>query len=738
VRLKLLLVFLLIFSLSFGLSRLDAQNQVSVGGDDLKINVGPRNRPCSHSSLTDPSNGCTSDAECQALYGSNSYCYGGSCVLVDTFCPEGYTYDSHTGECVPSGYTTHCPSGYTYDPYSGQCYPQEQWFQYQTKTTKTDTVKAHVTIRSESGEEVQGVGSFQIKVDDSQVGTLTSGQTGDAKVNAGTCYQTYIGSTTGYSQYQGEQCENVVRQHKVEVSVAGPAAIGGDKACPTGVCLYAPNSKDIRYYLESENPQYKGDGETAEFVFKIEYRWTFDTVDQNGNHIDLTQSGNGFIYPGAGGRLASGSTFLKEGETIGLRIPSSVNLPDVVEVVPRDTQFVYDHYMVLDLPSDVGRTFKSGDVVMDGPKVTFQYWQRQYYLTVDGECLTSSGATFICGNPAVSGYYNEAATATYSVDQRVRDNSWMGTFGGYYLFDQWRGDSTSRARTDTIVMNSAKRVTAIYIYVDTDAIRNIAILVAIGVLSPAILIWVITHRGGRRPPPPPPRFPPPFAGPPQPPGFGVPPGTLPPPGGWGTLPPSAGQPTGGWTTTPTPPGTPGPSPAGGPSVGGPGTAGSGTGGPGTGVPGTGGPSTTGPGTGGPGTGGSVAGGPGTGGPGTGGPGTSGHPPTGTGPPEPGTRTAIDVRAQPTGPEVSTAAITAAGVGAAGVGAVALARRRGDKCVWCGSKVKRDQIVCPRCGVHQECQTCGTPLYKASIVSKGYSGNPEDQGLFCSNCNRFTN
>ncbi len=79
----------------------------------------------------------------------------------------------------------------------------------------------------------------------------------------------------------------------------------------------------------------------------------------------------------------------------------------------------------------------------------------------------------------------------------------------------------------------------------------------------------------------------------------------------------------------------------------------------------------------------------------------------------------------------------AGVAGTAVGAVALARRRRDKCVWCEAKIKHDEILCPRCGVHQECVTCGTPLYKTSIVSKGYSANPEDQGLFCDRCNTFT-
>jgi len=703
------LVTFLIFSLLLALNGLD---QFSAG--EVKVQDEPRHFPCRHSSSTDPSTvggGCTSDAECQVVYGSNSYCIDGSCALVDVFCPEGHTYDPHTG----------------------QCYPQEQWFQYQTKTTKTDTVKARVTIRSDvSGVEVKGTGSFQISMDDSRVGSITSGQTGTAKVYAGTCYQTYLGSTTGYTLYQGEQCENVVRQHKVELELpVGPA---GDQKCPTGGdrCFLDPGTSDIRYYLVSDPVQYKGDGETAEFIFKIEFLWRFATVDQNANPIDLTRYGFGYYKSDGTGPLAEGSEFLKEGTTVTPGFASDA----VAETSPRSTRYVYDHVMVLDLPSDVGRILGPREkVVMDGPKLTWAFWQRQYYLTVDGECLTSSGAPFTCGNPTGTGYYNEDATATYSVDQRVRDLSWMGTFGGYYLFDQWRGDSASRARTDTIVMNSAKRVTAVYIYIDTEAIRNIGILVSIGVLPPGVLIWVITRRRRRQPPPPPPRFPPPGV-PPR----GFPPGAVP-PGGWppGGWPPGAGPSLGGpgWTTTPTPPRPPGLGPT--PAAGAPSAAPPGTTGPGAGRP------PTGPGTGGPGTGGPGAGvptGPGAGrpptGPVTGGPRVPGAE---AGPPGAGREAAgagregVEVPERPT--EAGALAAAAAGLGAAGIGAVALARRRRNKCVWCGSKIKRDQIVCPRCGVHQECPTCGTPLHKASIVSKGYSGSPEDQGLFCDNCNTFT-
>jgi hypothetical protein len=419
---------------------------------------------------------------------------------------------------------------------------------------------------------------------------------------------------------------------------------------------------------------------------------------------------------------------------------------DKAEVSSRDTQFVYDHMMVLDLPSDAGRILAPGqNIVMDGPKLTLANWQKQYYLTVNGECLTSSGAPFTCGNPQGEGYYNEGATATFSCDSRVRDFSWMGSLGGFYQFDMWRGGegSTSRARTETLVMDRAKRATAIYIYIDTDAIRNIAILVSIGVLSPAVLIWVTRNRRRRQPPPRPPGFPPvgPTGGPVRPPvgpvrpPVGGPIGPTwgpPPPGGWGTPSPQAGQPTGGWTTTPTSPRPPGTGPTGAPSTGGPGTGGPSTGGLGTGGPGTGGPSTSGS---------------GTGSPGTGAPGTSGRPPTGPGIGGPSTSAQTGggesgaeltrVTPEPEGPGLVGTAAAAAGLGATGIGAAALARRRGNKCVWCGSKIKRDQITCPRCGVHQECQTCGTPLYKASIVSKGYSGNPEDQGLFCDSCNTFT-
>jgi hypothetical protein len=88
--------------------------------------------------------------------------------------------------------------------------------------------------------------------------------------------------------------------------------------------------------------------------------------------------------------------------------------------------------------------------------------------------------------------------------------------------------------------------------------------------------------------------------------------------------------------------------------------------------------------------------------------------------------------------VGTVAATAAGVAAAtGIAAVALSRRTSDRCVWCASNVKRDELVCTRCGVHQECPRCGTPLYRANVVSRGYNANPQDQGLFCDRCNTFT-
>ena len=218
----------------------------------------------------------------------------------DFLCPSGY--DCVGGECVPSGHPSgctsdhDCPPGYVCDWYSGQCVPQEQWYQYQTTTTKTHTVKAVVKILSDLSGERTGIGSFQIKMDDKEAGSVTSGQEITGKLNAGTCYQTYLGSTTGYTQYQGEQCQNEKSSHKVELVL--PVGTAGNQKCPTGEgrCFLDPRDKNTRYYLDSDPVQYKGDGETAEFVFKIEYLWSFDTVDQNGNHIDLTGFGIGFHY----------------------------------------------------------------------------------------------------------------------------------------------------------------------------------------------------------------------------------------------------------------------------------------------------------------------------------------------------------------------------------------------------------------------------------------------------------
>lgn len=90
---------------------------------------------CPKNSQRKPNRECYNnfdDCECVDGYVKS----GHQCVQESSGCPEGYTYDPHSGRCVscPSGYTydpvsckcvpeqsSGCPSGYEYDPHSGKC-----------------------------------------------------------------------------------------------------------------------------------------------------------------------------------------------------------------------------------------------------------------------------------------------------------------------------------------------------------------------------------------------------------------------------------------------------------------------------------------------------------------------------------------------------------------------------------------------------------------------------------------
>ncbi len=93
---------------------------------------------------------------------------------------------------------------------------------------------------------------------------------------------------------------------------------------------------------------------------------------------------------------------------------------------------------------DYSGTSASSSIVMNGPKKVTANWRMEYLLTVDSAY----------GNPTGSGWYNEAATATFSV------TSYIETSDTKYYFTGWSGDFTGTAASGTIYMGGPKTVTA--------------------------------------------------------------------------------------------------------------------------------------------------------------------------------------------------------------------------------------------------------------------------------------
>jgi uncharacterized repeat protein (TIGR02543 family) len=85
---------------------------------------------------------------------------------------------------------------------------------------------------------------------------------------------------------------------------------------------------------------------------------------------------------------------------------------------------------------------------MDAPKTATAQWTTQYMLTV----------TSAYGDPTGEGWYDNGATATFSVT-----TPYAGVTGTQYVFSAWSGDSTATTPSASVTMNAPKSVTAAWI-----------------------------------------------------------------------------------------------------------------------------------------------------------------------------------------------------------------------------------------------------------------------------------
>ena len=101
-------------------------------------------------------------------------------------------------------------------------------------------------------------------------------------------------------------------------------------------------------------------------------------------------------------------------------------------------------YVFTSWTGDHSGTAASASITMNGPKTVTASWKTQYYLTVHSPH----------GNPQGAGWYDDGATASYSVSTPVTDG------GTRYLFSNWSGDASGSINPGSLTMNSAKSITA--------------------------------------------------------------------------------------------------------------------------------------------------------------------------------------------------------------------------------------------------------------------------------------
>ena len=128
-----------------------------------------------------------------------------------------------------------------------------------------------------------------------------------------------------------------------------------------------------------------------------------------------------------------------------------------------------------------------GTIAMDGPKNITASYKTQHALTVQSEY----------GNPQGSGWYDEGATAKFSVTSTpIPVSGFMGSLGAKTIFERWSGDSTVAAETATVTMNSPKKVVAVW---TTD--YGQAYMILGGVVVLIVVIGVVLAMKMRKPTP---------------------------------------------------------------------------------------------------------------------------------------------------------------------------------------------------------------------------------------------
>ena len=243
----------------------------------------------------------------------------------------------------------------------------------------------------------------------------------------------------------------------------------------------------IRYYLTGSDVKTYSFNLTAP---PVEKRWHLEAITRywfKNNWLLDDLDGRKSFWIGVTNRLA---LLVKvPNERIHVRIDGREYTAHSGGVIRTEAQlgsYTIEAQSILQLTEDIrmlfsewndGSTLNPRKILVNKPTVLEAIYSTQYRLIVESSYEKCYGA----------GWYDANSTVTFTVPESVpsKDLTWI--LGVSYRFEKWRGDLTSSNPTSSLVMDSPKKVSAIW-KVEYDSAHVISLL-----LVSTAVTWTVAY-----------------------------------------------------------------------------------------------------------------------------------------------------------------------------------------------------------------------------------------------------
>jgi len=243
----------------------------------------------------------------------------------------------------------------------------------------------------------------------------------------------------------------------------------------------------IRYYLTGSSVKTYSFNLTAP---PVEKSWHLETITRywfKNNWLQDDSDGRRSFWIDVTNRLDL--EIKVPNEKVSIRIDGREHLGDsegAIRAEVRPGTHVIEALSMLQLGEDTRMFFSEWNdgsklnprtILVDKPVVLEAIYTMQYRLTVESTHEKCYGA----------GWYNFNSTANFTVPESspTTDISWI--LGVRYKFERWSGDSTSSSSTSSVVMDSPKKISAIWT-IDYSSAHIISLL-AVG----ASVTWIAAY-----------------------------------------------------------------------------------------------------------------------------------------------------------------------------------------------------------------------------------------------------